>query len=144
MLLSSAPQIGARESRMINGHYTIVQQDIIDCTKFEDSIARGAYGVDIHSPDGKGTTIHDIPVGEYYTIPYRALIPQKVSNLIVAGRCISSVHEAQAAYRVMPICCSMGEAAGLAASIALTDGAEAKDVDIQKLHKLLDKYGCLY
>ena len=143
-LLASAPSIGTRESRMVKGKYTIVADDIVNCTKFEDSIARGNYEIDIHSPDGSGTTHIGVPAGEYYTIPYRALVPQSRTNLLVAGRCISSTHEAQASYRIIPICTCIGEGAGLASSLAVKSGCDTDKIDIDALHKLLDKYGASY
>lgn len=143
-LLMSAPQIGVRESRRIVGEYVITQEDLLNTTKFKDSIARGTYPVDIHNPSGTGTVLKDIPYGDYYTIPYRALIPLGVDNLIVAGRPISSTHEAHSAYRIMPICASIGEGAGSAASIASKKGISFREVDSKAIHNLLDKYGALY
>ena len=67
-LLASASSIGTRESRMVKGKYTIVEDDIVKCTKFEDSIAQGNYEIDIHSPDGSGTThIRDVYKRQIYT-----------------------------------------------------------------------------
>jgi hypothetical protein len=143
-LLMSAPQIGVRESRRIVGEYTLTADDLIAATKFPDSVARGTYPVDIHNPSGSGTLLRDIPYGKYYTIPYRSLIPQGMKNLLVAGRPISSTHEAHSAYRVMPICCSMGEGAGVAVSIGLKEGIHLPDIDAVELHRLLDQYGALY
>ena len=136
-LVMSAPQIGIRESRMIEGEYTITGDDLISCKQFEDSIARGKYGIDIHSPDGSGTTLKHLAPDEYYTIPYRSLVPKGINNLIAAGRCISSTHEAQSAYRVMPICCCIGEAAGTAVGYALKGGLKMKDVPVDKVQKSL-------
>lgn len=143
-LIMMAPRIGVRESRMIDGEYTLTVDDIAQCRKFPDSVARGSYGVDIHSPDGAGTIQHRLKDGDYYTIPYRALIPKGAANLLVAGRCISSTHEAQSAYRILPICCNMGEGAGYALSIAAREGCPVNMVNIDKLHELLDHYGCKY
>lgn len=144
VLLASAPEIGVRESRMLVGRYVIEAEELLRCTKFADSIARGNYEVDIHSPDGSGTTHRRVPEGDYYTIPYRALLPKEIDNLVVAGRCISSTHEAQSAYRILPICTCIGEAAGLAISLALHRQIRPADVDIAALHALLDKYGAAY
>lgn len=144
VLLMSAPQIGVRESRMIEGEYRISEQDLINCIKFEDSIARGNYGIDIHNPEGTGTVIMNIPKGDFYTIPLRALIPKGIDNLLVAGRCVSSTHEAQSAIRIMPICCCMGEGAGTAIGIALNDNVPIRDISNSKLHSILDKYNALY
>lgn len=143
-ILMSAPQIGVRESRRIVGHYTITADDLLNTVKFEDSVARGSYPVDIHNPSGSGTVIKHIPPGDYYTIPYRALIPKGVDNLIVAGRPLSSTHEAHSAFRVMPICTCVGEGAGSAASIAIKKDIPFKDVDPKEIHQILDKYDALY
>lgn len=142
--LMSATQIGVRESRRIVGEYVITAEDLLSTHKFEDSIARGNYPIDIHNPSGSGTVMMKIPSGDYYTIPYRALVPQDMKNLIVAGRPISSTHEAHSAYRVMPICTCIGEGAGSAIAVALKDNCTLKKVDIGKVHQLLDKWGGLY
>ena len=142
-LIMSATQIGIRESRMIKGLYTITGDDLVNCVKFEDSIARGKYGIDIHSPDGSGTTIKHIPPDDYYTIPYRSLVPKGIDNLIAAGRCISSTHEAQSAYRVMPICCCIGEGAGTAAVLALKNGLNMANVPAARIQEILVNNGAL-
>jgi hypothetical protein len=143
-LLMSATQIGVRESRRIVGEYTITEEDLISTKKFEDSIARGTYPVDIHNPSGTGTVLKDIPYGDYYTIPYKALIPKGVDNLIVTGRPISSTHEAHSAYRIMPICTSIGEGAGTATAIAVKKNIGYKEVNSKEIHEILDKYKALY
>ena len=144
-IISSAPEIGVRESRMINGEYIVTVEDFFECVQFEDSIARGAYPVDIHSPDGTGTLIQRIPVGKYYTIPYRSLIPTTTKNLLVAGRCISTTHEAQSAYRIMPICCCIGEGAGIAMAVAIKNSlSDVRDVDIATVHSIMDECNALY
>ena len=108
----SAGEIGARESRMIDGEYLLTEEDLRDCVKFDDAIAAGNYDIDIHNPEGTGTSHYYFPAGTWYTIPYRSLLPKNADNLLVAGRCISSTHEAQASYRVMPIVTTLGQAAG--------------------------------
>lgn len=141
VLISTAPEIGVRESRMIVGEYVLTVNDVLNLKKFEDSIAACNYEIDIHNPEGTGTTLHYFNKGEYYTIPYRCLIPKKVSNLLVAGRCISTDHEAQASYRIMPVCCTLGEAAGIAIALSIKDNIRTKDVDIKKLQKTLQING---
>ncbi len=143
-LLMSASQIGVRESRRIVGEYLLTEKDLLSAVKFEDSIARGTYEIDIHNPDGSGTILMDIPFGDYYTIPYRSLLPKGFNNLIVVGRPISSTHEAHASYRIMPICTSIGEGAGAALSIAVREDISINKVDIKQIHNVLDKYGALY
>jgi hypothetical protein len=143
-LLMSATQIGIRESRRIVGEYTITSDDLLSAKKFEDSVARGTYPVDIHNPSGTGSILRYIPYGDYYTIPYRALTPKGIDNLITAGRPISSTHEAHASYRIMPICASIGEGAGSAAAIAVKQNIPFREVHPKDLHNLLDRYGALY
>ena len=140
-LIMTAPAIGVRESRMIVGEYVLTGEDLKACTKYEDAIAAGNYEVDIHNPEGSGTSHYFFPRGAYYTIPYRALVPMGVDNLLVAGRCISSDHEAQASYRIMPICAAIGEAAGVAASVAVRDGAKNRDVSFKTVQSILRAQG---
>ena len=63
--------------------------------------------------------------GEYYEIPYRALVTNEISNLLVVGRCASGSFAAQASFRIQPTCMSMGEAAGIAAAWGISHGIEA-------------------
>ena len=137
----SAPVTGVRESRMIDGEHVLTAEELIACTRFEDRIACGNYDIDIHNPEGSGTSHRFFPAGEYYTIPYRSLIPKDAENLLVAGRCISCTHEAQASIRIMPIVCTLGEAAGTAAAIALESGKNVKDIDIETLQAKLREAG---
>lgn len=141
ILLASGPSIGVRESRMINGHYILNVDDLKNCTKFEDSIAACNYDIDIHNPSGSGTSHYFFKDGTYYTIPYRCLLPLGTDNLLVAGRCISGSHEAQASYRIMPVCCTLGEAAGTAAALANKARSSVNDIDIKELQKMLRANG---
>ena len=137
VLLSTATQIGVRESRMIEGEYTLGQEDLLALTRFEDSIAACNYDMDIHNPEGSGTTHHYFKAGEYYTIPYRCLTPKKTDNLLVAGRCISVTHEAQASIRIMPTCFCTGQAAGIAAAVAASHKTDVKSIDIKEVQQKL-------
>ncbi|MCI9626586.1 MAG: FAD-dependent oxidoreductase [Clostridia bacterium] len=140
-ILSSAADIGVRESRMIKGKYTITEQDLLNLTVFDDAIAACRYSIDIHSPDGSGTYLHEFKEDEYYTIPYRCLVPKDgAENLLAAGRCISATHEAQSSLRTMPTCACMGQAAGIAAALAVQDGVSAAEVDTKKLRKILQEH----
>jgi len=143
-MLQTAPQIGVRESRRIAGEYVLSEGDMLSARKFPDSVARGSYPVDIHNPSGAGTTLKEIPYGDYYTIPYRATVPLGIGNLGIAGRCISATHEAHSAHRIMPICCNVGEAVGTAAAIASERREKMAEVDIEQLHARLDEAGALY
>ncbi len=140
-LVNSAPQTGVRESRMIDGEYVLSAEEMKDCVRYPDRIAAGNYDIDIHNPEGSGTSHYFFPQGQYYTIPYRSLIPKNAENLLVAGRCISATHEAQASIRILPIVCTLGEAAGTAAALAVKAGCNVKDVDVPTLQKTLTDAG---
>lgn len=142
-LISIAVNIGVRESRKLKGMHVLTADELIACTRFEDSIALGNYDIDIHSPTGTGTSHRYFAEGEYYTIPYRSLLPKEYDNLLVAGRCISATHEAQASVRIMPICCCLGEAAGTAAAIAFNSGKNAHTVDIKAVQNKLTANGAV-
>ena len=142
-LLSSSVEAGIRESRRIVGLYRITAEDILSARKFEDSIARGTYEIDIHNPSGTGTVLRHIPPNDFYTIPYRALVPRDADNLIVAGRSVSSTHEALAAIRIMPITTCMGEAAGIAAALAIDGNCPLADINVAELQKRITSYGGL-
>lgn len=140
-LLSTAPEIGVRESRKIIGEYILTGEDLVTLKRFPDTIAVGNFDIDIHSPDGSANTHRYFEKDEYYDIPYRSLIPRGSRNLLVAGRCISTDHQAQAAIRVMPTVCCMGEAAGLAAAIAKESNCGVSEIDIPQLQNDIKKNG---
>ena len=142
-MLMTASRIGVRESRMIEGEYVLTQEDLLNCVKFEDSIAVCNYEIDIHNPEGSGTSHYFFEPGEYYTIPYRCITPKSTNNLLTAGRCISSTHEAQASYRIMPTCTCIGQAAGFAAAIAKKSNTDVKNIDVEELKNKIIEYGGL-
>ena len=140
-LLSTASEIGVRESRKIVGDYVITENDCKNLSKFDDAVAVCNYMIDIHNPEGTGTSRYYFPKGEYYTIPYRSLIPKGVNKMLVAGRCISSDHSAQASYRIMPYVACIGEAAGTAMALAIRNKVGVREVDICTLQTKLKENG---
>lgn len=137
-----APFLGIRETRRIVGQYILTQDDLLSQRKFDDAVAVASYPIDIHHPQGGDCTL--MWSGDCYDIPYRSLVPLEIENLLVAGRSISTTHEAMSAIRVMAPCMLMGEAAGLAANIAIRDRVRLADVNIKKLQKdILDNGGFL-
>lgn len=140
-ILSSSYEIGVRESRMVDGLYEISAEDILSCRKFDDAMTAGNYDIDIHSPDGSGTTHYWIPDGDFYTIPYRACVPKDLDNLWVVGRCISSTHEAQAAYRIMPIVACIGEGVGIMTAFAHENELINSAVTAEQVRSRMDAYG---
>ena len=117
-IASYAAMPGVRETRRIRGEYVLTLEDILHCQTFDDAICRNHYPVDIHTPRGK--LLYHERNGDYpyfkpdafHEIPFRALIPLGIANLLVPGRCASATFEAQSAIRVQQNCHSMGEAAG--------------------------------
>lgn len=140
-VLSTALQIGIRESRKIVGEYTLTQEDLKSLARFDDAIAVVNSDIDIHNPSGSGTSHYIFGDGEWYQIPYRCLLPKGVSNLMVAGRCISSTHEAQASYRIMPFCAEIGQAAGVAVGVAKKNNTSIRKVNINEVQEILRSEG---
>lgn len=136
-IISIASDIGIRESRKLCGEYILTEEDLKECKKFDDGIALGNYDIDIHNPSGSGTSHYYFKPGEYYSIPYRSLLPKEFDNMLVAGRCISATHEAQASVRIMPICACMGEAAGTAIAVAKKTGTDTHSLDTKILKETL-------
>lgn len=129
----TAPFLGIRETRRIQGQYVMTQEDVLSCRHFDDAIAVASYPIDIHRPEDNGCTL--IWCGDCYDIPYRSLVPQKVENLLVAGRSISCTHEAMGAIRVMATCMAMGEAAGRAARISARSNRPPSEIDVAELRR---------
>lgn len=130
-----APFIGIRETRRIVGQYIMTAADVLGCARFDDAIAVASYPLDLHHPQGGGCTLEWC--GDCYDIPYRSLIPENIENLIVAGRCISTTHEAMSAIRVMAPCMAMGEAAGRAAKLAVQSGVLPSQLNVEELRNEL-------
>lgn len=152
-LAATAPMLGVRETRRIIGDYVLTLDDYQARRSFDDEIGRNSYPVDVH---GARKHIKDFQSGKYHSpmdfygrygkgeshgIPYRCLIPQKLDNVLTAGRCISTDRLVQGSTRVMPVCLVMGEAAGLAASLAARSNAKTRDVDVTKLRAILKQNG---
>lgn len=133
-LMKTAATMGIRETRRLDGVITITGQDIHNSTKFEDSIALGVWPIDVHPPKGH-VGMHKMYVPLPYHIPYRALLPKTVDNLIVAGRCISADREAMGSIRVGATCGAIGHAAGIAAAQSSTTGVFPRDLNVSSLQQ---------
>lgn len=142
-IISIANHIGVRESRKLKGVHVLNAQEIKDCIKFEDTIALGNYEIDIHNPSGSGTELYYFKDDEYYSIPYRSLLPKEYDNMLVAGRCLSATHEAHSAVRIMPICACMGEAAGTAIALAQKTQKNLHNINIKQLQQTLAQKGAV-
>lgn len=133
--------VGVRETRRIDGEYTLTAKDVLSARKFDDVIARCSYPVDVHNPTGKGTLLKKLPPGEAYDIPFRSLLPKDINSIIVAGRSISGTHEAHSSYRVMPTSMATGQAAGACAAIASERQLKPRDIAIEDVQEELQKQG---
>ncbi|MBI3997778.1 MAG: FAD-dependent oxidoreductase [Armatimonadetes bacterium] len=140
-LLETPTQIGVRETRRIAGEYTLTADDVLAARKFDDAIACGAYPIDIHDPVSERLVAKRLPPGEYYTIPYRCLLPRGGHNWLVAGRCISATHEAFAAFRVSAIVMAIAQAAGTASAMAVRAGLPPRAVEARALREILRARG---
>ena len=136
-LAATGAQVGIRESRRIEGRYTLTADDVLQGRTFTDAVARSAYPIDIHNPSGAGTTTHRLAPGTSYEIPFRCLVPVNREDLLVAGRCISTTHEALASTRLTPTVMTLGQAAGTAAALAKETGVRVGDVDAERLRAAL-------
>lgn len=133
-----APVLGVRETRHVIGEYTLSGKDSIEGTHFDDSIAADASALDIHDPKGADVDFQGL---RPYEIPYRTLLPNGVEQMLVAGRCISADHDAHARSRNMPACMATGQAAGVAAAVAIDQGVNVRRVDVATVQQKLRALG---
>jgi hypothetical protein len=136
-ILETAVQVGVRETRRAIGDYVMVEEDITKCRKFDDAIARGCYGIDIHPQKGEENRLDELPEGEYYEIPLRSLIVTEADNLLVAGRCISATRKAHGALRIMPTSAATGEASGALSSLAVKQKQLVRNVNSSSVQELV-------
>jgi hypothetical protein len=136
-LIETGAALGVRETRRAVGDYAMTGEDVRSARKFDDAVARGCYGVDIHGQSGEEDTMDDLPEGEYYEIPKRALFVKDARNLLAAGKCVSSTREGHAAIRVMPIAAATGEASGAIVGVANKRGVELRDAPYAEIREAL-------
>ena len=139
-VIDTAPKIGLRETRRVMGGHLLTGEEVLGGTKFKDGIGACAWPIETVDPV-KGRKFVFLKDGEFYTIPYRCLVPQKVENLLMAGRFVSCNHEAQASARVMGPAVVMGQAIGTAAALSIKKEVSPRDLDVTLLQKDLAKAG---
>lgn len=141
-IVEIAPQVGIRETRRLQGRYALTESDILECASFEDTIGVNGWPVENHKADRVEIKFPKIPESRGFThLPYRILVPDKVDNLLAAGRCASMTHVGQSAARVSGPCFAMGQAAGTAAHLALKAKVKPRDVDVPSLQRQLESDG---
>ncbi len=145
IILATAPTMGVRESRRIDGEYRFTVEDYLARRSFEDEIGRNSYWLDCHAKKG-AVNPHKIDAastrygkGESHGIPWRVMIPKGLDNLLVAGRSVSMERMALATIRVMPNCLAMGEAAGHGAAIAAAKGIGVREIDVKDVQAKIAK-----
>ena len=136
-LLETAVQVGVRETRRAVGDYIVTGNDIKNGSKFDDAIARGCYGIDIHGQKDESSRMEDLEEGQYYEIPLRSLIVKDADNLLVAGRCISSTREGHSALRIMPTSAATGEACGALAALASKNSSIVREINPQEVREIV-------
>ena len=149
-LLGTGALLGVRETRRITGDYVLNLADFKRRAVFPDEIGRFSYPVDLHAtrPDRETFAAFEkefaelrYQLGENYGIPYRCLTPAGLDNVLVAGRCISCDRHIQGSLRVMPGCFITGQAAGMAAALAVEKGGTTRQVSVPELQARLAKMG---
>jgi hypothetical protein len=125
-LSQTTPQIGVRATRLLDGVASINKKGSVEGAKFADTVAVSGH-------DG-------LKLPEFQ-IPYGALLPKTVDNVIAAGRCISCAPDLIDRVRLIPVCIVTGHAAGVAAALAAKSGVRPRDVPVADLQKVLREQG---
>ena len=140
-LLEIAPQVGIRETRRLLGQAVLTGEQVLGCADFDDTVGVNGWPLEQHvAGDVKWSWPAEGSRG-YNQLPWRMLLPQRVPNLLVAGRCASMDPAAQSAARVSGACFVMGEAAGLGAALALQSGVAPAAIDVAALQRGLQSQG---
>ncbi|MCD6051571.1 MAG: dependent oxidoreductase, partial [Verrucomicrobia bacterium] len=139
--MEAYPWIGVRESRRIIGQHVLNEEDLMKGRRFDDAIATGCWYLDLHPNKTVIGSANDFDPKkvqpEPYDIPYRSLVPQKIENLLVAGRCHSATRGAHASSRVTVTAMAMGEAAGCAAALSLKSKTSVASLNGVKVREKL-------
>ena len=141
-IMASAPAVAPREGRRIAGLTEMKSEDYCAGKVFADSVCYSYWFVDIHR-EGQAAYIQYITHEKTPTIRLSSMISKDFSNLMMAGRCVSSDRETNSALRVKASCMAMGQAAATAAAIAVSDGISVSEISLEKLKQTLDKTGAI-
>ena len=142
-LVSFAPQLGIRETRRIAGLATLTADDLRNGAEFIDTMALGAYPIDVHHTGDANITFEELGPDHVYALPYRIAVPQGLDNALVAGRGLSSTHEAHGAIRVMPTAMAVAQAVGTAAALLAASNQPAGALDPATLREKLRDAGAI-
>lgn len=153
-LIDTAPMLGVRDARRIIGEYVLTGEDLASNRRFPDAICRDMHAFDAHHPtelghikhikrvkeDGSIDKVYVTP-GGFRDIPYRALVPLKIDNLLTAGRNISCDFMGQSGTRLVLACMNMGQAAGTAAALSIKEGVTPRKLNVKHLRSKLIEMG---
>ncbi len=145
-IIGLSHQIGVRETRRVYGRYRLTKDDCMRAKTFDDQIFLCGAPIEDHRKSGDGgseTFWQYVPDGGTYGVPYRTIVPKESMNTWVVGRCFSATHDAHASCRSMAQTMSMGQAAGLAASLSLDSDLDAKNIEVKKLQDTLIRLGAI-
>jgi len=139
--MDAYPWIGVRESRRIIGQRVLNEDDLMTSRRFDDAIATGCWYLDLHPNKTVVGSANDFDPKKVqpdpYDIPYRSLVPQKIANLLVAGRCHAATRGAHASTRVTVTAMAMGEAAGVASALAVQSRSDVAAISGVKVRQRL-------
>ncbi len=137
-------KLGIRETRHARCRHTLTADELLRGHRFADAIGNGTYPIDVHRADRSGITWGHLPRDvPFYQIPFSSLVPQDTVNVLIAGRSIDADEGAFGAARVMVNCNQMGQAAGVAAWLALDAGIDVGAVDPRQLRTTLQEQGAV-
>jgi len=143
-LVALGTQIGLRETRRVYGDYRVTREDVTSARQFDDQIGLcGAPIEDHHGGEGTGTTWEYLPDGAAVGIPLSSLVVRDSVNTVVAGRCFSATHDAQASIRSMAQCMAMGQAAGTVAAMAALSSSSVRGVEPARVRDRLRNGGAI-
>lgn len=143
-LAALSSQVGVRETRRVCGDARVTREDVLGARQFDDQIGLcGAPIEDHHGGEGTGTTWEYLPDGEAVGIPLGSLVVRDSHNTLVAGRCFSATHDAQASIRSMAQCMAMGQAAGTLAGLAAARGGNVRAVPYPEVRDRLVAGGAI-
>ena len=140
-LVSSASEVGVRETYRVIGEKTITEEDYLEGLVPEDALSWSYWMVDEHKAGTSGARLVFHEKDKVGTIPLGAMLPKGVGNMLVAGRAVSSDHGANSALRVQASCMGMGQAAGVTAALAAERRCDPREVPLALIKERLTGIG---
>lgn len=137
-VVDTGVEAGIRQTRTITGISRLTNADVVGVSKFDDGICRSPWPIELH--DGERPKLHWL-IDDYYEVPYGALVPEALENIIVAGRCLSAEHEALASARVTAQCFEYGHAAAVATAMSLQTNTPFRKIDGRAVRTAMVKNG---